>query len=64
MTATPPDQDTSPARLRGEACFACGSTEPPLHPNGTITLPGDTPDVVHDFDTVVCSSDLELGRDR
>lgn len=62
MTATPPDQGISPARLHGEACIVCGSTEPPLHPNGTLTIDGETAGVVHDFETVVCTAHLELSH--
>ncbi|MFJ4680032.1 MULTISPECIES: hypothetical protein [unclassified Kitasatospora] len=64
MTATPPDRGISPARLQGEACRVCGSTESPLHPGGGITVPGEMSGAVHDFDTVVCTSHLEVGRDR
>ncbi|KIQ67072.1 hypothetical protein TR51_06750 [Kitasatospora griseola] len=62
MTATPSEQGISPARLHGEACFVCGSTEPPLHPNGTITIDGNAPGVVHDFETVVCIRHREADR--
>jgi hypothetical protein len=31
--------DISPARLHGEACIVCGTTEPPLHPAGHVYTP-------------------------
>lgn len=59
MTATqlPLEQDISPARLHGEACWTCGSTEPPLHPDETVPV-RHAAGIVRDVATVVCTSDL------
>ena len=50
------------SQLAGEACFECGSEEPPLHPAGTVTVPDELTDVVHDYDAVVCTSCLVVER--
>jgi len=53
--------DVSPARLHGEACFTCGSTEPPLHPAGTVGTRVDDV-LVREWPIVVCTVDREAAR--
>lgn len=55
------DDDVSPARLHGEACFYCGSTEPPLSPDGTVgTRIGDG--VLKEWPVVACTLCLRVPR--
>ena len=49
----------SPARLHGGACFRCGSTTPPLHPDGTVGT-RVAPDVVKEWPVVVCADHVQV----
>lgn len=51
------DEGHSIARLHGLGCFHCGTTGPPLHPDGRISTPG-VDGVVHDWDVVTCTACL------
>jgi hypothetical protein len=48
--------DTSPVRLHGEACIACGATEQPLRPAGQVVTAGRD-GVSHVWDVVRCWRD-------
>jgi hypothetical protein len=55
------DEDISPARLHGRACFHCGDADPPLHPDGVVSTPGVC-GVAHDWETVTCTRCLVARR--
>lgn len=49
-------------QLAGEACIVCRTSRGPLHPDGVLTIPGDGDGVDRDFDVVVCTAHLGIGR--
>ncbi|BAJ30491.1 MULTISPECIES: hypothetical protein [Kitasatospora] len=51
----------SDEQLAGRACIVCRTTRRPLHPDGVVTLQAGA-GVVRDYDTVVCTRDLEAGH--
>ena len=55
------DDDTSPARLHGEACLHCGSTTPPLLPAGLVGT-RVSEGIVREWPVVACRKHTQVAE--